>query len=95
MFEWRRFAAPDYIGPNAESHLGDRIVPKLLGRGVRVVGDPDVTHSWTYTVDAAHDGRGGNESDRVGRVARSDQHATHPARSDCRPSHYGGVPMIR
>ena len=44
----------DYIGPNAESHLGDRIVPKLLaGKGVRVVGDPDVTHSWTYTVDAA------------------------------------------
>lgn len=44
----------DYIGPNAESHLGERVVPKLLaGKGVRVIGDPDALHSWTYTVDAA------------------------------------------
>ncbi|HAM22443.1 MAG TPA: NAD-dependent epimerase [Actinobacteria bacterium] len=44
----------DYVGPGAESHLGERVVPKLLaGKGVRVVGDPDAAHSWTYTVDAA------------------------------------------
>lgn len=44
----------DYIGPNAESHLGERIMPKLLaGKAVRVIGDPDVAHSWTYTVDTA------------------------------------------
>ena len=44
----------DYVGPGAESHLGDRIVPKLLaGKGVRVLGNPDVAHSWTYTHDAA------------------------------------------
>ncbi len=44
----------DYIGADAQSHLGDRIVPRLLeGKGVRVVGDPDVPHTWTYTRDAA------------------------------------------
>lgn len=44
----------DYVGAGAESHLGERIVPRLLaGKGVRVLGDPDTTHTWTYTVDAA------------------------------------------
>ena len=44
----------DYVGAHAQSHLGDRIVPKLLdGKGVRVVGNPDVPHTWTYTEDAA------------------------------------------
>ncbi len=44
----------EYVGPGAESHLGDRIVPKLLaGKGVRVLGNPAVAHSWTYTHDAA------------------------------------------
>ena len=44
----------DYLGANAESHLGTRIVPNILkGKGVRVVGDPDAAHSWTFTEDAA------------------------------------------
>jgi nucleoside-diphosphate-sugar epimerase len=46
--------ASDYVGPGAQSHLGDRAVPRLLaGRGVSVLGDPDQPHSWTYTDDVA------------------------------------------
>ncbi|MCU7820669.1 NAD-dependent epimerase/dehydratase family protein [Kitasatospora sp. DSM 101779] len=44
----------DYLGPGAESVLGERVVPRVLaGRGVQVLGDPDTAHSWTYTLDAA------------------------------------------
>ncbi len=44
----------DYVGPGAESHLGERTVPKLLaGRTVQVLGSPDTRHSWTYTEDMA------------------------------------------
>lgn len=46
--------ASDFIGPGAESHLGERVVPKLLaGKRCSVLGDPDALHSWTYTVDVA------------------------------------------
>ncbi len=46
--------ASDYIGPGAEGHLGERVVPKLLaGKRCAVLGDPDALHSWTYTVDVA------------------------------------------
>jgi nucleoside-diphosphate-sugar epimerase len=44
----------DYVGPGAESHLGERTVPKLLaGRTVQVLGRPDTRHTWTYTEDMA------------------------------------------
>ena len=44
----------DYVGPGAQSHLGERVVPRLLaGKGVSVLGDPDQPHSWTYTDDVA------------------------------------------
>ncbi|MFC8451219.1 NAD-dependent epimerase/dehydratase family protein [Kitasatospora sp. NPDC057223] len=44
----------DYVGPGAQSHLGDRVVPRLLaGKGVQVLGSPDTVHSWTYTEDVA------------------------------------------
>ncbi len=44
----------DYVGPGAQSHLGDRAVPKLLaGKKISVLGDPDSQHSWTYTEDMA------------------------------------------
>ncbi len=44
----------DYLGPDAESQLGERVVPKLLaGKNVQVLGDPDVAHTWTYTEDMA------------------------------------------
>ncbi len=44
----------DYVGPGAQSHLGERVVPRLLaGRGVSVLGDPDQPHSWTFTDDVA------------------------------------------
>jgi nucleoside-diphosphate-sugar epimerase len=42
----------DYIGPRAQGHLGDRVVPRLLaGRSVRVLGDRDQPHTWTYVGD--------------------------------------------
>jgi nucleoside-diphosphate-sugar epimerase len=44
----------DYLGPRAQSQLGDRVVPRLLaGRSVRLLGDPDVVHTWTCTGDMA------------------------------------------
>ena len=44
----------DYIGPLAESHLGERTLPKMLaGKTVQVLGDLDATHTWTYTEDMA------------------------------------------
>ncbi len=46
--------ASDYFGPGLgeSAHLGDRVVPNVLsGRNVRVLGDPDAPHSWTYIGD--------------------------------------------
>jgi nucleoside-diphosphate-sugar epimerase len=44
----------DYVGPSAESHLGERVVPRLLaGRKVSVIGAADQPHTWTYTHDMA------------------------------------------
>ncbi len=46
--------ASDYFGPGAgtQAVLGSRVVPNVLdGRTVRVLGDPDAPHSWTYTAD--------------------------------------------
>jgi nucleoside-diphosphate-sugar epimerase len=44
----------DYVGPGAESHLGERVVPRLLaGRKVSVIGSADQPHSWTFTLDMA------------------------------------------
>ena len=44
----------DYLGPGAESHLGERVMPKLLaGRKVTVMASADSRHSWTYTEDMA------------------------------------------
>jgi nucleoside-diphosphate-sugar epimerase len=48
--------ASDYFGPEVlqSGHLGERVVPGVLaGRPVRVLGDPDVPHSWTYVPDIA------------------------------------------
>lgn len=47
--------ASDFYGPGVRnSHVGERVVPKLLaGRRVRVIGDPDAPHSWTYVGDVA------------------------------------------
>jgi nucleoside-diphosphate-sugar epimerase len=47
--------ASDFFGPGLTdtSHLG-RAIPRLAaGKTVRVVGDPDVAHSWTYVPDVA------------------------------------------
>jgi len=46
--------AADYVGPGAESVLGDRVVPNILrGRAVSVLGRTDRLHTWTYTRDVA------------------------------------------
>jgi nucleoside-diphosphate-sugar epimerase len=48
--------ASDFYGPGltATSQLGDRCMPRVLaGKGVRVIGDPDVIHSYTYIGDVA------------------------------------------
>jgi nucleoside-diphosphate-sugar epimerase len=48
--------ASDFFGPGvtAGGHLADRVLPAVLrGRTVRVLGDPDMPHSWTYLPDVA------------------------------------------
>jgi nucleoside-diphosphate-sugar epimerase len=46
--------ASDYVGPGAQSHLGERVVPRLLaGRSVSVMKSADSSHSWTATSDVA------------------------------------------
>ena len=47
--------ASDYFGPGVagQSHVG-RAIPRILrGRPVRVLGSPEVLHSWTYIPDIA------------------------------------------
>jgi nucleoside-diphosphate-sugar epimerase len=46
--------ASDYFGPGFTdtAHMGSRVVPQILkGRKVRVLGDPDAPHTWTYIDD--------------------------------------------
>ena len=48
--------ASDYFGPRGltQSPFGDLVIgAALAGRPARVIGNPDLTHSYTYTVDAA------------------------------------------
>jgi nucleoside-diphosphate-sugar epimerase len=46
--------ASDYVGPGAQTVLGERVVPSVLrGRGVSVLGRSDRLHTWTYTKDVA------------------------------------------
>jgi nucleoside-diphosphate-sugar epimerase len=46
--------AADYLGPDAQSHLGDRVIPRLLaGKGVQVLRSADTPHSWSYVGDVA------------------------------------------
>ncbi|MER7301419.1 NAD-dependent epimerase/dehydratase family protein [Nocardioides sp. NPDC127514] len=46
-------AASDFYGPLVRTaHAGERMVPTVLaGRTMRVLGDPDAPHSWTYVPD--------------------------------------------
>lgn len=44
----------DYIGPGAQSMLGDRVVPRVLaGKPVQMLGDVDQPHTWTAPIDVA------------------------------------------
>lgn len=46
--------ASDFIGPRAESHLGERVVPRILaGKRCQVLGATNQLHSWTYVEDVA------------------------------------------
>ncbi|WGL52715.1 NAD-dependent epimerase/dehydratase family protein [Nocardioides sp. BP30] len=47
--------ASDFYGPGVlTAHAGERMVPTVLaGRTMRVIGDPDAPHSWTYVPDLA------------------------------------------
>ncbi len=48
--------AADFIGPGAgaNSHMGDRVVPRVLaGKSVSLLGRTDVDHSWTAIDDVA------------------------------------------
>jgi nucleoside-diphosphate-sugar epimerase len=46
--------ASDYVGPGAESVLGERVVPRLLrGKAVSVLGRTDRLHTWSFTGDVA------------------------------------------
>lgn len=45
----------DYVGPGAQSHLGERVIPRLLaGKDVTVMKSADTAHTWTATGDVAH-----------------------------------------
>lgn len=44
----------DYVGRRSESHLGDRVVPRLLaGKGVTVLKSANTSHTWTAVDDVA------------------------------------------
>jgi nucleoside-diphosphate-sugar epimerase len=44
----------DYVGPGAQSHLGERVIPRLLaGKDVTVMKSADTAHTWTATADVA------------------------------------------
>ena len=44
----------DYLTPNAQSRLGDRVVPRILkSNGVQLIGPVDTTHTWTSPKDVA------------------------------------------
>ena len=46
----------DFFGPEVTDggHLASRVIPPLLrGKTIRVLGDPDAAHSWTYLPDVA------------------------------------------
>jgi len=46
--------AADFIGPGAQSALGERIVRRVrLGKGVFVLGRADRPHTWSFTGDVA------------------------------------------
>lgn len=47
--------ASDFYGPGVlMAHAGERMVPTVLaGKTMRVLGDPDAPHSWTYIPDLA------------------------------------------
>ena len=46
--------ASDYVAPGPSSHLGDRVVPRLLtGKSVAVMKSADTPHTWTAVNDVA------------------------------------------
>lgn len=91
----------DYLGPRAQSQLGDRVVPRLLaGRPVSILGDPDVVHTWTYTRDMARMLVTAATDERAwGRAWHCPSHPARPARDVvtelCRIAGVAAVPVRR
>ena len=47
--------AADFVGPGAESALGERVLRRVRqGKRVSVLGRADRLHSWSFTEDVAH-----------------------------------------
>jgi len=47
--------ASDYVAPGSPSHLGDRVVPRLLaGKSVAMMKSVDTPHTWTAVNDVAY-----------------------------------------
>lgn len=74
--------ASDFVGPGTQSHLGDRVVPRLLaGKPVRVIGDPDAPHAWCFSDDVARTLRAvADRRDAFGRVWHAPVAATRSQR---------------
>lgn len=74
--------ASDFVGPGTQSHLGDRVVPRLLaGKPVQVIGDPDAPHAWCYAEDVARTLRTvADRDDALGRVWHAPVAATRSQR---------------
>ena len=43
----------DYVGVGAQSHIERALPAVLAGKKAKVIGNPDMPHSWTYTEDMA------------------------------------------
>ena len=90
--------ASDYIGPNSQSFVSQRALPRLLaGKTCQVVGNPFVAHSWTYTKDVARTlVTCADRPDAWGRVWHA---PTNPARSQREVidelCDVAGVPRVR
>jgi nucleoside-diphosphate-sugar epimerase len=89
--------ASDYVGAGDQSVLDRVLVRALAGRPVRVIGDPDQPHSWTWPPDVARTlvAAAGHEP-ALGRVWHA---LTNPPRTEreavadhCRAA---GVPPVR
>jgi hypothetical protein len=75
--------ASDYLGPRvgANGHIPRHVPAAVRGKAARVIGRPDLPHTWTDVGDVARAGRCGPAARQLGsRLARTEQPAADPAR---------------